>query len=254
VRRAAVIGALLMIGAMLLFAIGKMPAMNSRNTPDKTHVVPRYLEKGEEEGGAKNIITGVILNYRGYDTMGEVTVIFSALCAVVAVLDREKRGLSRSGPDASGVRSSVIVRTVVRFAFPVILFFAVAYMMLHGEGSPGGGFQGGAILGASVIVFTLAFGLPESTRRMPLKARIPLESTAMVGFLSMGIIGLAYGVNFLTYLLPGVHWALAQTIRNLMLTVIEVGIGIGGGIIFISIVFAMMREDKDELQPDVPQP
>jgi hypothetical protein len=47
---------------------------------------------------------------------------------------------------------------------------------------------------------------------------------------------------------------MAQTVRNLMLTVIEVGIGIGGGVIFISIVFAMMREDKYELQPDVPQP
>jgi multicomponent Na+:H+ antiporter subunit B len=254
VRRVAVIGALLIIGAMLFYAIGKMPPMNSRNTPDKTHVVPRYLEKGEEEGGARNIVTGVILNYRGYDTMGEVTVIFSALCAVVALLDREKRGLSRSGPDASGVRSSVIVRTVVRFAFPVILFFAVAYMMLHGEASPGGGFQGGAILGASVIVFTLAFGLPESTRRMPLKVRTPLESTAMIGFLSMGFIGIAYGVNFLTYLLPGVHGTIAQTIRNLMITVIELGIGIGGGIIFISIVFAMMREDKFELRPDIPQP
>lgn len=247
-RKAAVIVALCAIGLVLFYTIGKMPPMGDRNAPDKTHVVPRYLEKGEEEGGARNIITGVILNYRGYDTMGEVTVIFSALCAVVALLDREKRKLSRSGVDASGVESSVIIRTVVRFAVPVIIFFAV-YTILHGEGSPGGGFQGGAIIGASIIVFTLAFGLPLSTQRIPLGLRIPLESSAMIAFLSMGFIGVAFGVNFLTYLLPGVHGAVSETVRFLMLSVIEVGIGLGGGFIFVSIVFAMIREDEYELQP-----
>jgi multicomponent Na+:H+ antiporter subunit B len=236
---------------MLLYTIGKMPPMNSRNTPDKAHVVPRYLERGEEEGGAPNIITGIILNYRGYDTMGEVSVIFSALCAVVALLDREKRGKSRSAVDLSEVKSSVIVRTVVRIAVPVIILFAVS-TILHGETSPGGGFQGGAIVGASIILFTLTFGLPESTDRMTLGARIPLESSAMLAFLSMGFIGLALGVEFLTYLLPGIHGQVAETVRMLMLMVIEIGIGVGGGIIFISIVFAMIREDRYELQPDTP--
>jgi len=253
VRKIMVLAALVVIGIVLLYAVGKMPPMNSRNTPDKTHVVPRYLNEGESEGGAKNIITGVILNYRGYDTMGEVTVIFSALCATIALLDREKRKVSRSGVDASGVRASVIVRTVVRFLVPIVVFFA-AYMILHGEATPGGGFQGGAIIGASVIIFTLVFGLPESTRRMPLKARVPFESIAMLGFLAMGFIGIAFGVNFLTYVLPGLHGSLVDTIRSQMLMVIEIGIGIGGGLVFTSIVLAMVREDEYELQPDIPQP
>ncbi|MBU1669794.1 MAG: hypothetical protein KKF41_01640 [Actinobacteria bacterium] len=250
-RRLLVVAALACLGIMLLYTIGRMPPMNSGSTPDKTHVVPRYLEHGEEEGGAPNIITSVILNYRGYDTMGEVTVIFSALCAVVALLDREKRGRSRSAADISKVKSSVIVRTVVRIAVPVIILFAV-YTILHGETSPGGGFQGGAIVGASIILFTLAFGLPESTDRMPLGARIPMESSAMLAFLAMGFLGLAFGVEFLTYALPGIHGQATETIRMLMLMVVEIGIGVAGGIIFISIVFAMIREDRYELQPDIP--
>lgn len=251
-RRLLVVGALACLGLMLLYTIGKMPPMNSGNNPDKAYrVVPRYLEHGEKEGGAPNIVTSVILNYRGYDTMGEVSVIFSALCAVVALLDREKRRVSRSAVDVSEVKSSVIVRTVVRIAVPVILLFAV-YIILHAETSPGGGFQGGAIVGASIILFTLAFGLPESTDRMPLGGRIPLESSAMLAFLSMGFIGLALGVEFLTYLLPGIGGHAAETVRMLMLMVIEIGIGVAGGIIFISIVFAMIREDRYELQPDTP--
>lgn len=252
-RKFAIVAAIAAVGVMLLYTVGKMPPMNSKRTPDKTHVVPRYLEKGEEEGGAKNIITGVILNYRGYDTAGEVTVIFSALCAVVALLDREKRKRSRSGVDASGVRSSIIVRTVVRFMVPVIVFFAI-YTILHGEGSPGGGFQGGAVIGASIIVFTLAFGLLESTDRVSFRGRIPLESVAMLGFLCMGFLGIAFGTDFLTYLLPGIHGHLAETVRSLMVMIIEIGIGVAGGVIFISIVFAMVREDEYELQQDIPQP
>jgi multicomponent Na+:H+ antiporter subunit B len=248
-RRLLILGALALVGVVLLYGIGKMPPMNTRNAPDKTHVVPRYLEKGEEEAGAKNIITGIILNYRGYDTSGEVTVIFSALCAVIAVLDREKKGRSRSGVDASATQTSIIVKTVVRFSLPVVVLFAV-YVILHGEPSPGGGFQGGAVIGASVILFTLVFGLPVSTRRMPLGSRIPLESFNVLGFLAMGFLGIAFGVEFLTYLLPGIHGTLADTIRSLMLTVIETGIGVGGGVIFVSIVFTMIREDRYELQQD----
>ena len=251
-RRLLVLAALAVVGVVLLYGIGEMPPMNSRDTPDKTHVVPRYLEKGVEEAGAGNIITGVILNYRGYDTMGEVSVIFSALCAVIAILDRERKGRSRSGVDASGVQASVIVRTVVRFSLPVVLLFAV-YTILHGEPSPGGGFQGGAVIGASIILFTLVFGLPVSTARMPLRARIPMESVNMLGFISIGLIGLAAGVNFLTYILPGLHGTVAETVRMLMLNVIETGIGVGGGVIFISIVFSMIREDRYELQQDIPQ-
>ena len=250
-RKAIVVLALIGIGIMLVYAIGKMPPMGADDSPDKTHIVPRYLEHGEEEAGADNIVTAVILNYRGYDTMGEVAVIFCALCAVVAILNREKKGLSRAGVDISAVKASVVVRTTVRFLVPVIIFFAV-YVILHGEATPGGGFQGGAIIGASVILFTLAFGLPESTRKLPLRSRIPLESFAVIAFLAAGFVGIIYRTHFLTYLIPGLSEYAAETIRQIMMVVIELGIGFAGGIIFTSIMFAMIREDQYELQPDSP--
>ncbi|MBU4193464.1 MAG: hypothetical protein L6427_05105 [Actinomycetia bacterium] len=250
-RKAIVVLALVGIGVMLIYAVGEMPPMGDSGNPDKVHIAPRYLEHGEEEAGASNVITAVILNYRGYDTMGEVAVIFCALCAVVAILNREKTGLSRTSMDVSGVKASVVVRTTIRFLVPVIIFFAV-YIILHGESTPGGGFQGGAIIGASIILFTLAFGLPESTRKLPLRFRIPLESFAVIAFLAAGFTGIVFGVHFLTYLMPGLSEYAAETIRHIMMMVIEIGIGFAGGIIFTSIMFAMIREDQCELQPDSP--
>jgi len=241
------------IGLMFIYAIGNMPPMGDPDNPDKTHIVPEYLEDTEHKAGTENVVTGVILNFRGYDTMGEVAVIFSALCAVVAILGREKKGLSRAGTDVSRVRTSVVVKTVVRFLIPVITFFAI-YTILHGEKSPGGGFQGGAIIGASIILFTLAFGLPESTRRMPLKARVPLESFAVIVFLAAGTLGVIFGTQFLTFLLPGLGEGAAEAMRQVMLIALEIGIGFAGGIIFTSIVFAMIREDEYELQQGGAQP
>ena len=63
----------------LFYIATLMPPMGDPDNPTMLNVVPHYLERGVEEAGAENIITGIILNYRGYDTMGEVTVIFSVL-------------------------------------------------------------------------------------------------------------------------------------------------------------------------------
>lgn len=248
-KKAVVIAALVCLGVLLFYAIGEMPRMGDSDTPDKTHVASRYNEMGREEAGSPNLVTAVILNYRGYDTMGEVAVIFCALCAVIAVLDREKKGLSRSGMEASPVRSSVVIRTIVRLIVPVIIFFAI-YTMLHGDESPGGGFQGGAIIGAAVILFTVVFGLSKATDRIPLRFRVPLESTAVLVFIAAGLLGTVFGVSFLTYMLPGLSEFAAETVREIMFIVIELSIGFAGGIIFTSIMFAMIREDEYELQPD----
>lgn len=253
-KKAAVIVALAAFGVILLWSVGKMPEMGDSRAPDKTHVIPRYIEEGVEEAGAENLVTDVILNYRGYDTMGEVAVIFSALCAVIALLNREKRGSSRSEVDISPVRSSKIVNTTVRILFPVIFLFAF-YIILHGETSAGGGFQGGAVIGASIIVFTLAFTLIESTRDIPLPVRVVMESLAVLTFLAVGFTGIFAGAQFLTYILPGLSPGVAETLRSqAFMMSIEIAIGIAVGAIFTSIVFAMIKEEQYELEPHLSKP
>ena len=230
--------------AFLLYVVASMPSMGDPENPTNSNVVPRYLENSEEEAGAENVVTGVILNYRGYDTMGEVTVIYAALAAVLAVLGREKRGRIFAYFDHSRVRSSVIVRTFVTFLIPFIILFSF-YTILHGELSPGGGFQGGAIFGASMIIFTTIFGLWEASRRIPQKIRLPLEGAAVLTFFAVGLLGVLGGEAFLTYILPYVAGSLQSTVRVWLIVIVEIGIGIGGAMIFTSILFAMIREEEE---------
>lgn len=242
-KKLLIVFSLFIIGLVLLYAVVEMPPIGNPNNPPNLHVVPRYIEKGAEEAVAENIIAAIVLNYRGYDTMGEVTVIFTALCSVLAVLGRERLKTSFSEMDTSSVKPSMIVQGVTASLIPFIMLFAI-YVILHGDVSPGGGFQGGTILGAVFIVFVLVFGLAESMKKLPPDSRVLFESIAPISFILVGLTGLIFGANFLTFKLPGLSSSNQIFIAKGMLLLLGVGIGAGGGLIFTSIFFSMHREER----------
>lgn len=65
-----------------------LPSFGDPNAPANKHVVPRYLEGSLEESGVPNVVTAVLANYRGYDTLGETTVIFTAGISVILLVRR----------------------------------------------------------------------------------------------------------------------------------------------------------------------
>jgi multicomponent Na+:H+ antiporter subunit B len=86
----------LVTGAVLIYSTADMPAFGDPNAPANLHVVPRYLQESSQEVGLPNVVTSVLASYRGYDTLGEVAVIFTAGVAVMMLL----LGRAESGPAA----------------------------------------------------------------------------------------------------------------------------------------------------------
>lgn len=80
---------ILLVGVMLAVAVAGMPEFGDPNSPANTHVVPYYNEHCLEETGVTEIVTSIVVSYRGYDTFGEVTVIFTAGTGVIALLGRK---------------------------------------------------------------------------------------------------------------------------------------------------------------------
>jgi len=78
-------------GAGLVYATLDMPRYGDPSAPIHHHVAPRYIEKSGAEVGVPNIVTSVLASYRGYDTLGEVTVIFTAAVGVMALIGRRRR-------------------------------------------------------------------------------------------------------------------------------------------------------------------
>jgi multicomponent Na+:H+ antiporter subunit B len=159
----------------------------------KTKVGEHYIKNGKQETGAANIVTSVVVSYRGFDTLGEVTVLFVSaigLSAVFATL--EKKTKKELEP------ASVILFTGCRFLFPLILLFG-AYIFIHGHLTPGGGFQGGAIIASAFLLIYLGC----RGRRISEKRTKAVESLGGLVFVVVGLIGLAVGGHyFLSNFLP----------------------------------------------------
>jgi multicomponent Na+:H+ antiporter subunit B len=79
----------LVLGAGLLLTVPALPAVGDPGAPAATHVSPYYLENAYEQTGMENVVTAILVGYRGFDTLGEVTVVFAAAVAVLVVLRRE---------------------------------------------------------------------------------------------------------------------------------------------------------------------
>ncbi|MDH5599665.1 MAG: DUF4040 domain-containing protein [Gammaproteobacteria bacterium] len=83
----------LLTGGMLIYGTTDIPAFGDANAPAQKHVAPYYLERSLPETGVPNVVTAVLASYRGFDTLGEVTVIFTAGIAVLLLIGgrREKK-------------------------------------------------------------------------------------------------------------------------------------------------------------------
>lgn len=79
------------VGGVLAYGTHGLPAFSDENAPIHTHVVPRYLNEVVRETGVPNVVTAVLASYRGYDTLGETVVVFTAGAGVIALLRRRRK-------------------------------------------------------------------------------------------------------------------------------------------------------------------
>jgi len=158
----------------------------------KTKVGKHYIDEGIKETGSANIVTSVVVNYRGFDTLGEVTVLFIAATGLGAVLSTVRKKTAREIEPAS-----LVLYTGCRLLFPLILIFGT-YIFIHGHLSPGGGFQGGAIIASGFLLIYL--GCRE--RRISRIASDLTESLGGLAFVVIGLFGLVLGGYFLSNFLP----------------------------------------------------
>ena len=77
-------------GATLIYATPDMPKFGAADSPGLTHIVPGYIEGSEKDIAVPNIVTSILASYRGYDTLGEVAVIFTAGMGVIILLGRRR--------------------------------------------------------------------------------------------------------------------------------------------------------------------
>jgi len=129
---------------------------------------------------------------------------------------------------------TVVVRTVAKIMIPMIQVFAL-YVVFHGAKSPGGGFQGGAILGASVILARLTAGPGISVGYLPVLSGLPGGAAGVLIYATVGALPLLWGGAFLDYgavPMAGIH---AAELRALGIEAVEVGVALAVACVMVSI-------------------
>jgi len=224
------------IGFILLAVIAVGVGLSLTRIPfgtPKTSVGDYYIREGRKETGATNIVTSVVVNYRGFDTLGEVTILFTAAVGLGAVLSIRRKGKNNIRHEPA----SLILNTGCRFLFPLILLVG-AYIFIHGHLTPGGGFQGGAVVASAYLLIYL--GCRE--KRISEKGTKAVESLAGLVFLVVGLLGLATGGYFLFNFLP--KGDLGGLFSAGVIPIIYIAIGFKVGSELAGIIDTLMEETE----------
>ena len=174
---------------LLVSTAAELPPYGSPDNPANNEVSQRYIEKGMQETGAVNIVAGMILDYRAFDTLGESNVLFIAAITVLILLRVTTRPDGK--PTTSQLeaecddrmyepKNDMILQHQANFLVPLILLFGI-YGLMNGHIGPGGGFGGGAIMGAGLILYLNAFGFRKTERFFTFKT-FSIVSTAALSF------------------------------------------------------------------------
>ena len=152
----------LVVGALLIYAADDFPEWGSPSAPaSASPLSSHFISNTGVDTEVPNMVTAVLADYRGFDTMFETVVVFIAGMAVLAIL-KNSSGQNRNKKTFHiKTEPDIIVTNTVRLLIPVIQIFAF-YVLAHGHVSPGGGFQGGVVMGASFIMMALSWDLAEA--------------------------------------------------------------------------------------------
>ncbi len=197
---------------VLLRTTAYLPAFGNPDNPVNNEVSQRYIEKGMEETGVVNIVAGMILDYRAFDTLGESNVLFIAACSVLILLriSREKDGSQSSEQlmvEANDrmyePKNDTILQHITSFLVPVVLLFGM-YVIMNGHISPGGGFSGGALMGAALILYLNAFGFKKTERFFTFKVFQRVSLCALSFYALSKAYSFFTGANHLwSFITPG---------------------------------------------------
>lgn len=212
---------------IMLAAATDLPYWADPQAPASTHLSPDFLDQGYGETATPNIVTVVLADYRSYDTMYEAVVVFAAALIVLVILRNTPRKRSkalRHRPQWEG--RDTILRGAAQLIIPVMQIFGL-YVVAHGHYSPGGGFQGGVIFGASFILLALCYNLRFTIARFRENAVLICTVGGVLLYAGVGAICMAMGWNFLGYAgLAGLLGVSDVMARSHGILLVEVGVGI----------------------------
>ena len=209
---------------------GELPVMEDGQVQSIGQLVLEDSSRMPPSGtGALNAVTGVLWGYRAYDTLGEATVLFASVIGVVMVA---QAGFSIFENRLSFDGMTIVARTAGRVVFPFSCLFGV-YLMIYGHMTPGGGFPGGVVIAASILVLVLTFGIQFAKKIAGYIGCEIGEEIGAIVIMGVGIIGLFGGSFFFENILTGGDVSQLFGAGNMIVLNLAVGLKVATGLLLI---------------------
>lgn len=193
---------------VMLRVVMDLPMFGDPGSITNNEVAERYLEKGIEETGAINFVAGMILDYRAFDTFGESNVLFMAVIAVLMLLQRDKKNISAAEDQEmtedevfDGQDSKVILQKGAKVLAPIVILYGI-YVVLNGHLSPGGGFSGGSIIGAGLILYSAANGHKKMQTFFTIKTLTKISVACLLTYCGCKSYSFFTGANHVGWEIP----------------------------------------------------
>ena len=231
------------LALLIIYATFDKPRLGDPEAPVHQHIAPWYIDKTIEYMDFPNVVTAILSSFRGYDTLGEVFVVFAACIGVLFILGvpppRQKK-TEQTVDENRGLRHHLIPQVVGRLVIPFIVLFGL-YTQFHGEYGPGGGFQAGAIIATGIILYALLEGESNALRAVPRSVLLGMVIGGALLFGGVGVVCMFMGGNFLEYsvLAADPIWG-----QQLGILIIEAGVGMAVCGALLSIFHAFAAREK----------
>jgi multicomponent K+:H+ antiporter subunit A len=172
-----------------------------------TSIADYFLENSVSGGGGHNVVNVILVDFRGFDTLGEITVLALAGLAIYAMLEKlrlDGRGCDDAGRAWNWDMHPAIMASLTRLLLPLALLVSV-YILLRGHNLPGGGFIAGLITAVALIMQYLANGVAWTHARLPSNMH-PIIAIGLAIATLTGLASFAFDHPFLTSTFGHLHW------------------------------------------------
>lgn len=182
-----------------------------------------YLEQSVPGGGGKNVVNVILVDFRGFDTFGEITVLAIAAIGIHALLQNLKLTPNAPGPNGWATeRPPLLLSVICRPLLPLALLVAV-YLMLRGHNAPGGGFIAGLVAGIALVMQYLASGLDWTNARMKLNYFTVIAVGLLIALFT-GVASWAFDHPFMTTTFTYVNWPIVGKFEIASAMVFDLGV------------------------------
>jgi multicomponent K+:H+ antiporter subunit A len=216
-------------------------------------IAPYFLAQSVPEGGGRNVVNVILVDFRGFDTLGEITVLALAGLGIYAMLER----LQLPGPDRDAEgrpwdwdTHPAIMASLTRLLLPLALLTSV-FILLRGHNLPGGGFIAGLVTAVALIMQYLANGAAWTHARLPPNLH-PVIGWGLAVATGTGLASWAYDHPFLTSTFGHFDWPLVGEFELASAMVFDLGVYlvVVGSTLLILIYLGLMHGASHVLRPD----